>query len=113
MYNKSLYATNTGTLTDLGPTAATDGYRLKVGALTLHNNNAAVNWLQIFFSPASAVTLGTTVPDLSIPLPASSAMTWSFGGEGWRIGRTGLCVAATTLAANATAGSITYNIAAD
>ena len=112
-YNKSFSGTNTGTLVDLGETAAVDGFRLNIGAMNLFNNNAAVNWLQIFFVPASAVTLGTTVPDLSIPLTASGELTWNFGNKGWRIGRTGLSIAATTLRSNAVAGSISYNIAAD
>lgn len=110
MYNKFLSGQNTGTVADLGPATATNGARLRIGALNLFNNNAAVAWLQIFLKPASGVTLGTTAPDLSIPLPASAALTWSFGSEGWNLGGTGLSIAATTTRNGLTGGSIAYNI---
>lgn len=110
MYNQIISGQNTGTLVDLGPATTVNGFRLKIGALNLFNNNAVVGWLQIFKKPASGVTLGTTAPDVSIPLTASGELTWSFGDKGWNLGGTGLSVAATTTRTGAVAGSIAYNI---
>lgn len=110
MYNKIISGQNTGTVVDLGPASTSNGFRLRVGALNLFNNNAAVGWLQIFLKPASGVTLGTTVPDMSIPLTASGELTWSFGSQGWNLGGTGLSIAATTTRTGLTAGSIAYNL---
>jgi hypothetical protein len=40
--------------------------------LDLMNGAAATSYLQVFFQPASKVTLGTTAPDLVIKLPTNA-----------------------------------------
>ena len=76
------------------------------------NVNATVAYVQVFNRPAANVTLGTTVPILSIEVPATSGrvvangITMNFGGDGFSI-------AATTARGgnSALASSVDVNIA--
>lgn len=67
-----------------------------VAVLELMNTTAAAAYLQIFWKAASAVTLGTTVADVVIGLPASGGAVLEFPGEGWKTGGTAWSVAGTT-----------------
>lgn len=67
----------------------------------LLNETAAVAYVQVFYKLAAAVTVGTTTPDVVIPLPASGGATMKFEGKGWRI-PTALTLAATTTSGGAT-----------
>jgi hypothetical protein len=40
----------------------------------LHNNAAAVTWVQLFFKAAADVTLGTTIPDVTIKLESNESV---------------------------------------
>ena len=44
----------------------------------LHENGAAVAWVQVFYRPASEVTLGTTAPDFTITLSAADSVAYDF-----------------------------------
>ena len=70
----------------------------------LHENGAAVAWVQVFFKPAAEVTLGTTPPDFTIKLAASDSVAIDFRRpmNVKTRGRTGMSVAGTTLETNAT-----------
>ena len=65
------------------------------------NETAALSYLQIYYKLAAAVTVGTTVADLVIPLPASGGATMKFEGKGWRTRGTGLTIAHTTTSTGA------------
>lgn len=71
--------------------------RGQVYGLKLINTTAAAAYLQVFFKPAAQVVLGTTVPDLVVPLAANESVVWpmdtpaGLGGTG-----TGITIAGTT-----------------
>lgn len=64
-------------------------------SITLLNNVASPGYLQMFFLPASSVTVGTTTPDFVIPLPTSGGVTINLD-DGWLLGGSGLTIAGTT-----------------
>lgn len=88
--------TNTKLLVRDGPTDLF-GYRVI-------NTNAAIGYLQMFNSATTgAVTLGTTVPDAVIPVPATGASVVEAGQlpiDGFPLG---LVIAATTTPGGSTA----------
>lgn len=68
-----------------------------VGLMELANTTAAIAYVQIFWKAVADVTLGTTVPDVVIALPASGGCVLPFEGEGWRTAGNGpWCLAGTT-----------------
>lgn len=67
-----------------------------IGAYHLLNNAAAISYLQVFFLRSTDVTVGTTTPNVVIPLPASGGATLNFEGAGWRTRGAGLTLACTT-----------------
>lgn len=75
-----------------------------IGAYQMLNNAAAITYIQVFYKLAADVTVGTTVPDVVIPLPVSGGATIHFGGTGWRtkagsvsgVASPGLTLASTT-----------------
>ena len=69
---------------------------MDIGAYHILNNAAAISYLQVFYKLAASVTVGTTVPDVVIPLPASGGATINFEGSGWRTRGDGLTLACTT-----------------
>ena len=72
-------------------------------ALHCYNAGASVAFLQIFDAPTSgSVTLGSTVPQLSIGIPAASSSSISVVPSGTAL-YSGLQVAATDLPADASA----------
>jgi hypothetical protein len=77
-----------------------------IGAYQILNTTAAIAYVQVFYRLAADVTLGTTAPDVAIPLPASGGATLNFSGSGWRTrgraGSNGLTIASTTSPTNAT-----------
>jgi len=66
------------TVTDIDATNAHD-----IANAVLVNTTAAIAYLQVFWLAAASVTLGTTAPDVVIPLPASGGVSIPFEGEGW------------------------------
>jgi len=66
-----------------------------IGAYQMLNNAAAITYVQVFYKLAADVTVGTTVPDVVIPLPVSGGATINFSGSGWRT-RGALTLASTT-----------------
>lgn len=76
----------------------------------LLNTTAAVAYLQIFNIAAGSVTLGTTVPWLSIGLPASAAMVLPLPEGGILAKGSGLSVAGTTTRTGSTGAAIDVNI---
>ena len=125
MANEAQIKTGTQLATPSTPTVATTGgaqpyfksalagvvQQVKASAGLLYgikavNNNAAVAYLQIFFQPAAGVTLGTTPPDMVIPLAASENLTDNFVAEGvGKAAGTGISIACTTTSTGAVAGS--------
>ena len=67
-----------------------------VGHIHVSNTTAAIAYLQIFWKAAASVTLGTTIPDVVLPVPASGGFFGPFIGEGWRTGGTAWSIAGTT-----------------
>lgn len=76
-----------------------------IQSLTLLNNVAAIGYLQMYFQPASGVTVGTTVADMVIPLPASGGVSITLP-EGWFLGGSGLTIAGTTTRTGSTNNAI-------
>lgn len=68
----------------------------------LHNNDATLNtWVQVYFKPANQVTVGSTIPDMTIKLTAGVSVAWDFLSP-IRQG-TGLSIASTTTEIGSTA----------
>lgn len=68
-WSKQMYAAQTTTVRTVKGTAGTWG-----GYQTIYNPNVSVAYVQVFdVATATTVTLGTTVPDMIIPIPAGSA----------------------------------------
>jgi hypothetical protein len=78
--------------------------------LVILNTTVAVAYLQLFNKPASAVTLGSTAPTLSIGLPASSAMVFPVPESGLFMGGGGLCAAGTTTRTGSTGAALDINL---
>lgn len=78
-----------------------------ITALKYNNTTAAVAYLQIFFKPSASVTVGTTVPDLSIRMAANESSAWIVlpSGLGTTAG-TGITLAGTTTAGGAVAAAL-------
>ena len=69
------------------------------------NANASVRYLKIYDGIASGVTVGTTVPDMTLPIPPSDGGFYMrIPADGWSYS-TGLTVAATTGIADADTGA--------
>lgn len=79
-------------------------------ALHLLNTTAAVAYFQIFFRTSGDVTVGTTVPHLSLGLAASAQLTLPIPERGIRMGGNGLTVAGTTTREGSTGAAIDYNL---
>ena len=84
--------------------AAVNGTKVQVavsgvslGGYHIANLTAALAYIQVFNLPAADVTVGTTVPTLSLPLPASGGATLYLGGLDFDA----LTLACTTGATNA------------
>ena len=82
---------STVTSGNAGGTGPTD-----ISIMELSNTTAAIAYLQIFWVLAGSVTLGTTVPDVVIGLPANGGAVLKFEGEGWHTGGTSWSMAGTT-----------------
>ena len=88
--------------------AATSGTKVELSTVEqdivgyhLVNETAALAYVQVFYRLASEVTVGTTTPDVVIPLPASGGATMQFTDKGWRTRGTGLTIASTTTSSGA------------
>ncbi len=72
--------------------------------LQCYNPNAAQAYVQIFNVASGSVTLGTTVPLLSVPIAATQTGGFALGTVGAQFG-TAISMAATTTATGLTANS--------
>lgn len=74
--------------------------------LHVMNLHASSNrFLKVYNNVAASVTVGTTVPDLTFPIPPNTAgFTLNFGTQGLQFS-TGICIAATTGLADNDAGA--------
>lgn len=77
----------------------------QLGMLQCYNPNSSQIYVQVFSVVSGSVTLGTTVPVLSIPIAATSTGGYALSNPGISIGGTGMSVAATTTATGASAPS--------
>lgn len=68
--------------------------------VVVYNPNGAVEYIQLFDSLSASVVLGTTVPKMVLPIPASTALTLPVGDVTFF---TGIAAAATTTAIGTTA----------
>lgn len=75
---------------------------ISLGVYHLVNLTATLNYIQMFNSPAAGVTVGTTVPHLSIPLPGDGGATLPLDGLFFS---NGLTIACTTDHNNSTTSS--------
>jgi hypothetical protein len=84
---------------------------IRIQAVALLNTTAAVAYLQMFRDIAANVTLGTTVPNISIGLPANGGISFPLP-DGWLFGKdkVGCSCAGTTLPTNAIGAGISVNI---
>ena len=82
------------------------------------STSSTTNFLKLYDGTAGAVTVGTTTPVLTLPIPGNStdsvAFNFNLGGLGIAFSN-GICVAATTLQADAasvgpSASAITCNV---
>lgn len=103
------YSASVTAAVNIGPSTATGGFKIKVGAVEFLNTTAAVAYVQLFPLIAASVTLGTTAPLFSFGLPANGGMTLSFGTEGWVLGGTGLSIAGTTTRTGASTAAVDVN----
>lgn len=88
----------TNTVLPVGP----DPGMVNVSLITFYNPAAAASWLQMFDAAMpNDVTLGTTLPTLSIPLPTTGAQAIPFP-QGCQF-LNGLQIAATTTATGSSA----------
>lgn len=80
--------------------------------MVIYNPNVSVEYVQIFDALAANVTVGTTVPKMVIPLPASTVIDLPIENSAQVTFFTGISVAATTSATGSSAPStgITANI---
>lgn len=95
----------------LNSAGSTNGTVVKGSAGTLYsisasNINAAVRYLKLYNS--TTVTVGTTVPVLTIAIPAGGFVNLQFGATGMRF-TTGICIALTTGAADGDTGAVAAN----
>ncbi len=90
--NKLFSAAVSGTKVELSATG------LAIGGYHIVNLTASLNYIQVFNKPAANVTVGSTVPYFSIPLPASGGATLYLGGLAMS---NGLTIACTTTATGA------------
>jgi hypothetical protein len=79
-----------------GSTVKTDIAMIEIG-----NTTAAVAYVQFFWAAAADVTLGTTVPNAVIIVPASGGVVLPFN-TGWQTGGTAWSMASTTTATGST-----------
>jgi len=117
--NGSVSISGTPTVTPSTPTAyklnsaaTTNAICVKASAGTIYdmnitNNSASPRYLKLF-DLAVAPTVGTSVPDLTIPLPASSLTQLNFGALGLRFG-TGIAICITGAVADNDATAVLAN----
>jgi len=93
----------------LAVAATVKSTRGSIYTITAYNPNASVTYLQIFDS--ASVTVGSTVPKLSIGIPAAQSINIVFGSSPF-ITTNSIKIAATTTALGSTAQgtAITVNI---
>lgn len=97
------------TASNVNSAATTNATSVKTSAavlysITVSNTGAAAAFLKLY-NKASAPTVGTDVPVLTIPIPASSVQNIDFGTTGHRF-TTGLAFAITNLAADSDATAV-------
>jgi len=95
-WSKSKFLAQTTTVQTVKGTAA------ELGGYIIYNPNASVAYVQLFdVASATTVTLGTTVPDMVIPLPAGAAANIEYAnGVGFA---NGIKLACTTTGSGSTA----------
>lgn len=77
----------------------------QLGYFSCSNTNVSQAYAQIYSLPSASVTVGTSTPVLSIPIPAGGTNGFSLPLSGIAVGGTGISVAATTTATGSTAPS--------
>jgi hypothetical protein len=102
-----------GTVTNaiINSAASTNGTVLKATAGTVYsvavsNINAAVRYLKLYNS--TTVTVGTTTPALTIPIPAGGVVNLNLGAIGQRFS-TGICIGITPGAADNDTAAVAAN----
>jgi hypothetical protein len=80
-----------------------------IGLIEIANTTAAIAYVQFFWLAAASVTLGTTVPNFVIPVPASGGVVLPFDGS-WLTGGTAWSYASTTTATGNSAAAQYINI---
>ena len=100
------------TASNINSAATTNATSVKASAGTVYsvtasNINAAIRYLK-FYNKASAPTVGTDVPVITIPIPAGGAINIPFGTTGHRFA-TGIALAITTGAADSDTGAVEAN----
>jgi hypothetical protein len=94
--------------TIINSAASTNGTVVKgsagtVYAVTASNINAAIRYLKLYNS--TTVTVGTTTPAITIPIPAGGIVNLNLGAIGQRFA-TGICIGMTTGAADNDTGAV-------
>lgn len=86
---------------DVGAKAAVKAAATILYSITITNAQAAVAFIQLFNVALAGVTLGTTVPDFEVSIPANSSLTLSWMDRGLNFS-TALTVGSTTTEKGAT-----------
>lgn len=114
--NGTMSVSGTATTTPANPTpsavnsaASTNATAVKTSAgnvfsVTASNTNAAARYVKLY-NKASAPTVGTDAPILTIPVPPGAAVNVNFGSQGYRFA-TGIALAITTGAADSDTGAV-------
>lgn len=102
--NPTSSAINSAATTNATSVKATAG---NLFSITASNTNAAARFLKLY-NKASAPTVGTDVPVLTIPIPPGSAVNLDFGTNGWRFA-TGIALAITAGAADSDTAAVAAN----
>lgn len=97
-------AVNSAATTNATSVKATAG---TVYSVTASNINAAARFVKLY-NLATAPTVGTSTPILTIAIPASSTVNVSFGATGYRFG-TGIALAITAAAADTDTTAVAAN----
>jgi hypothetical protein len=79
-----------------GTKAEVSAVGMSLGSYHIVNLTSSLNYVQVFDALAANVTVGTTVPLLSLPLPASGGATLYLGGLDLCSGLTLACTTTAT-----------------
>lgn len=100
-FTKSLFLGLAGTVNDV--VKAAGGNPVAIGQIFIENTSGATAYVQIFDALAANVTLGTTRPDIEVPIATASSINIQFPTAGGTFPNG--CSVASTTASEGSSGS--------